>query len=71
MWLSEYIESLAFKLGKTVPLFQEDQNGSNFSERSLKNTTVDLSIETLTVDFINLVRTVFPDVSKAPSLLVS
>ncbi|KAG9031782.1 Protein with carboxyl methyl esterase activity [Tulasnella sp. JGI-2019a] len=54
---------------KTTALDREAEERRQASQLR-SNTAVDLSIETLTNDFINLVKAVFPDVAKAPSLLL-
>ncbi|KAG8890425.1 dual specificity protein kinase yak1 [Tulasnella sp. 332] len=55
--------------GKTAAVVQ-NKNESNHPEESFEETAVDLSMETLTLDFTNLVKAVFPKVAKAPSLLL-
>jgi len=55
--------------GKTVPL-QPGQGEPTENSQPVEKSEVDLSIETLTKDFINLVKAVFPDAAKAPSLLL-
>lgn len=57
--------------GKTTMLSPKKE----LAEQSLPSTSagadaVDLSIEALTRDFVNLIQAVYPEPSRAPSLLV-